>query len=106
VLTTPESMLLQGIVNVSWGSSSPTFTYRRGCGGKMDLRTIEPTSGGCYQSDWLPVLRASKTDHFGKIKNQFTVGDRVKIVVNVKELREKQAQLGGWNPSIMEKVLY
>ena len=104
-MPTPSSTLNEGKVDVKWGSSDKTVTYRRGHQGKMELKAVEAATGGRYHSEWLPILKViTEEESTGILVNRFSVGDRVQIVATVMELREKQTTHGGWTES-MNKVL-
>ena len=103
-MATPESTLIQGKVNVKWGSSNSSESHQRGHRGRMDLVAVEASTGGYYQPEWLPVLKVTKEEQREAQSKHISVGDRVKIIVTVSQLKEKQMGHGGWTPS-MEKVL-
>lgn len=45
----------RSVANVTWTSGS-TNVYRLGHKGKVDLRCVEPASGGYYYREHLPIL--------------------------------------------------
>jgi len=95
-------------VSVRWPSGN-IFTYRRGVDGKVDLKVVKAAVGGHYDPQWLPTFgaKSSKKEEETMVttSTHFAVGDEVQIKVNLEEFREKQAELGGWNPQ-MSKVIW
>lgn len=93
-----------GKVSVQWGSNQETSSYRCGLDGRMELKAVEPAVGGSYQPEWLPVLKTKESTE-EEFRSRFSVGDRVKMVGTVADLKEKQEMHNRWNPN-MEKVQY
>ena len=90
-----------GMTGVKWASNpSKNFSYRRGLDGKMELVAVQTSDGGYYQPEWLPVLKSA--EYTQRPPNRFGIGDRVKMVGTVQELKEKQLMHGGWTSSMEE----
>jgi hypothetical protein len=87
-----------------------SYSYRVGLNGKMDLKMAKAGIGGQYQPDTLPILVISKPRVDEKTNDvitdpPFVIGDRVKVVVVLEELREMVVDCGlGWNNGEMKKV--
>ncbi len=83
-----------GKVWVQWPDEmDKSYPYCVGLDGKMDLKIAKAGIGGHYQPDTLPVLEISKPMANEKTNDvitdpAFVVGDRVKVVVGLEELRE------------------
>ncbi|KAM7359635.1 E3 ubiquitin-protein ligase mind bomb 2 isoform 1-T2 [Cochliomyia hominivorax] len=97
----------RSVANVSWTTGS-TNVYRLGHKGNVDLKYVIPTSGGYYYKEHMPVL--------GQLEEQqpivpttikspmFSVGDRVKVCLDVDALIKLQQGHGGWNPRMVEHL--
>ena len=101
------------VANVAWTSGS-TNVYRLGHKGKVDLRLVQAAVGGWYYRDALPVLGLT-ADTLGRpLRDQgsprftgsvaFSVGDKVKVMVDAERLKEMQEGHGGWNPRMAECI--
>jgi hypothetical protein len=94
VLTPTGREMTSGKVWVQWPCElDKSYSYRVGLNGKMDLRIAKAGIGGHYQPDTLPVLKISKSRADEKPKDvvadpPFVIGDRVKLAVGLKQLRE------------------
>jgi len=102
----------QSVGNVAWTSGS-TNVYRIGHKGKVDLRLVQASTGGRYYRESLPVLgfscdapnRPSREPGSPRILGStFSVGDKVKIMVDAERLREMQEGHGGWNPRMADCI--
>ncbi|XP_066147200.1 E3 ubiquitin-protein ligase MIB2 [Euwallacea fornicatus] len=97
----------RSVVNVHWLSGSRNV-YRLGHKGICDIKCVEPSSGGTYYPEHLPVLgqnvelAVSKPIRCGPLP--FTVGDRVQVSVSVDQLKLMQQGHGGWNPRMADYV--
>lgn len=97
----------RSVANVSW-TAGTTNVYRVGHKGNVDLKCILASSGGGYYKDHMPVL--------GQLEEQqpvvpttlkppmFSVGDRVKVCLDVDALIKLQQGHGGWNPRMVEHL--
>lgn len=101
------------MANVAWASGS-TNVYRVGHKGKVDLKLVHSASGGFYYREALPVL-GLLSDATGRCLHgpgsprasvTFSVGDKVKVIVDAERLREMQEGHGGWNPKMAEVKKY
>jgi hypothetical protein len=100
-----------GKVWVQWPDEmDKSYPYCVGLDGKMDLKIAKAGIGGHYQPDTLPVLEISKPMANEKTNDvitdpAFVVGDRVKVVVGLEELREMVLDCWlYWNAGEMKKV--
>ncbi len=104
------SEMTPGKVWVQWPDKEEPNLYRAGFNGKMDLGIVKAGIGGLYQPDTLPVLVISKPRANEKTNDvvadpPFVVGDRVKVVVGLKQLREMSVNCElNWMNSEMERV--
>ncbi|KAF4522286.1 hypothetical protein B566_EDAN010994, partial [Ephemera danica] len=94
------------VANVTWTSGS-TNVYRLGHKGKVDLKYIEPSTGGSYYRNHLPLLGQEVEAAVSKPNSNprhltFNVGDKVKVAMPVETLRHMQEGHGGWNPRMAE----
>ncbi|KAJ1522563.1 hypothetical protein ONE63_001749 [Megalurothrips usitatus] len=103
----------RSVANVTWTTGS-TNVYRLGHKGKVDLRYIEPASGGSYYREHLPIL-GQGLEHVlvGALANRllgppspltFSVGDKVKVHKDVETLKTLQSGHGGWNPRMAQYI--
>jgi hypothetical protein len=104
-------VMTPGKVWVQWPHEmDKSYPYRVGLNDKMDLEIAKAGIGGHYQPDTLPVLVISKPKADEKTNDvvadpPFVVGDRVKVVVELEELREMVVDCGlGWDAGTMNKV--
>lgn len=95
----------RSVANVSWVTGS-TNVYRLGHKGNVDLKYIVPTSGGHYYKDHMPVLGQPEEQQpvVPTVKPVFSVGDRVKVCLEVDALMKLQQGHGGWNPRMVEHL--
>ncbi|XP_037808555.1 E3 ubiquitin-protein ligase MIB2 [Lucilia sericata] len=95
----------RSVANVSWTSGS-TNVYRLGHKGNIDLKYVIPTSGGYYYKDHMPVLGHLEEQQpvVPTVKPMFSVGDRVKVCLEVDALMKLQQGHGGWNPRMVEHL--
>lgn len=113
----------RSVANVTWFSGS-TNVYRLGQKGNCDIKFVEPTSGGFYYPEHLPILGKMfamfimKVNSFSLTLGQsveqpvvqpqrigpppFGVGDKVQVNVSVEQLKLMQQGHGGWNPRMSE----
>ncbi|KMY90923.1 E3 ubiquitin-protein ligase MIB2 [Drosophila simulans] len=95
----------RSVANVSWVTGS-TNVYRLGHKGNVDLKYITATCGGHYYKDHMPVL--GQTEELQPVapmvKPSFSVGDRVKVCLEVDALMKLQQGHGGWNPRMVEHL--
>uniref|UniRef100_A0A1A9WEY4 RING-type E3 ubiquitin transferase n=1 Tax=Glossina brevipalpis TaxID=37001 RepID=A0A1A9WEY4_9MUSC len=95
----------RSVANVSWVSGS-TNVYRLGHKGNVDLKYVVPTSAGYYYKDHMPVLGQLEEQQpvVPTVKPTFSVGDRVKVCLDVDALIKLQQGHGGWNPRMLEHL--
>lgn len=98
-----DNISCRSVANVSWVSGS-TNVYRLGHKGNVDLKYIQPASGGFYYRDHMPVLGKKEEQQpvAAPTRSTFTVGDRVKVCLDRKALINLQQGHGGWNPRMAE----
>lgn len=98
----------RSVANVTWLCGS-TNVYRVGHKGKVDLKVLWPATNGSIYTQHLPVL--GKQEESGSSSEvvptsprhlPFAVGERVRVVVTVDELRTMQEGHGGWNHKMAE----
>lgn len=98
------------VANIVWASGS-TNVYRLGHKGKVDLRLVPGSVGGFYYRDALPVLGLTSDTISRPIREtgspripgvSFSVGDKVKVMVDADHLKDMQEGHGGWNPRMSE----
>ncbi|CAG9771297.1 unnamed protein product [Ceutorhynchus assimilis] len=100
----------RSVANVHWFSGS-TNVYRLGHKGICDIKFVEPSSGGSYYPEHLPILGQTvklppprpvlRPVRSGP--SPFGIGDKVQVVsVSEDELRSMQQDHGGWNPKMAE----
>ncbi|VEN54035.1 unnamed protein product, partial [Callosobruchus maculatus] len=97
----------RSVASVQWMCGA-TNIYRLGHKGEVDLKFVEPASGGFYYPEHLPVLGHSIEEHPPRAYRQgtspFVFGDKVKVMVTVEELKGMQQGHGGWNPRMAEFI--
>ncbi|XP_017855238.2 E3 ubiquitin-protein ligase MIB2 isoform X2 [Drosophila busckii] len=95
----------RSVANVSWVTGS-TNVYRLGHKGNVDLKYISATCGGHYYKDHMPVLGQPEEQQpiVTMVKPSFSVGDRVKVCLEVDALMKLQQGHGGWNPRMVEHL--
>ncbi|XP_034472739.1 E3 ubiquitin-protein ligase MIB2 isoform X2 [Drosophila innubila] len=95
----------RSVANVSWVTGS-TNVYRLGHKGNVDLKYIAATCGGYYYKDHMPVLGQPEEQQpiVAMVKPTFSVGDRVKVCLEVDALMKLQQGHGGWNPRMVEHL--
>lgn len=95
----------RSVANVSWVTGS-TNVYRLGHKGNVDLKYIAATCGGYYYKDHMPVLGQPEEQQpiVAMVKPSFSVGDRVKVCLEVDALMKLQQGHGGWNPRMVEHL--
>ncbi|XP_050691337.1 E3 ubiquitin-protein ligase MIB2-like isoform X2 [Eriocheir sinensis] len=99
----------RSVANVTWASGS-TNVYRVGHKGKVDLKVVWPATNGHIYFHHLPVLgkqeecSSSVEAAVAPVPRHlpFAVGERVRVVVSVDELRTMQEGHGGWNHKMAE----
>ncbi|EDW63696.1 E3 ubiquitin-protein ligase MIB2 [Drosophila virilis] len=96
----------RSVANVSWVTGS-TNVYRLGHKGNVDLKYIAATCGGHYYKDHMPVLGQTEEQQpiVSMVKPSFSVGDRVKVCLEVDALMKLQQGHGGWNPRMVEHLV-
>ncbi|GAB6018437.1 hypothetical protein CHUAL_000145 [Chamberlinius hualienensis] len=99
----------RSVANVTWSSGS-TNVYRLGHKGKVDLKYVQEASGGFYYREHLPILGQEVEKLVASVTPQqlsclpFSVGNRVKVVMDVEQLKSMQEGHGGWNPRMAEFI--
>ncbi|XP_018803462.1 PREDICTED: E3 ubiquitin-protein ligase MIB2 [Bactrocera latifrons] len=95
----------RSVANVSWVTGS-TNVYRLGHKGNVDLKCTFPSIGGYYYKDHMPVLGQPEEQQpvVPTGKPSFSVGDRVKVCLDVDALMKLQQGHGGWNPRMVEQL--
>ncbi|XP_013118452.1 E3 ubiquitin-protein ligase MIB2 [Stomoxys calcitrans] len=95
----------RSVANVSWTTGS-TNVYRLGHKGNVDLKYVVPATGGYYYKDHMPVLGQLEEQQpvVATVKPMFSVGDRVKVCLDVDALVKLQQGHGGWNPRMAEHL--
>ncbi|XP_059139921.1 E3 ubiquitin-protein ligase MIB2-like [Physella acuta] len=78
-------------VKVLW-TAGPDSICRVGHNGKVDLKCVKPTSGGCYYKSHLQVLGKKTEPYFKK-------GDKVKCFRNLENLLRLQDKRFKWMDS-------
>lgn len=92
-----DNISCRSVANVSWVSGS-TNVYRLGHKGNVDLKYVQPASGGFYYRDHMPVLGKKEEQQpvvATSNKSTFTVGDRVKVCLDRNALIKLQQGHGG-----------
>lgn len=95
----------RSVANVSWVSGS-TNVYRLGHKGNVDLKYVVPAFGGYYYKDHMPVLGQPEEQQpvVPTVRPTFSVGDRVKVCLEVDALMKLQQGHGGWNPRMIDHL--
>lgn len=101
----------RSVASVTWSSGS-TNVYRLGHKGKVDLKYIQDAPGGFFYRDHLPVLgvgstvdpQALRAGSQAPLHSQFSVGDRVEVLLDIESLKIMQDGHGGWNPRMSEVI--
>ncbi|XP_074653934.1 E3 ubiquitin-protein ligase MIB2-like [Tubulanus polymorphus] len=94
----------RSVACVSW-VSGVTNVYRLGHKGKVDIKYITDAVGCMYYPDHLPVLGQVVTPSRSSIpRNQFKVGDNVRVDLEIDVLKQMQEGHGGWNPKMAEYI--
>ncbi|KAL1497179.1 hypothetical protein ABEB36_008179 [Hypothenemus hampei] len=97
----------RSVVNVHWFSGS-TNVYRLGHKGICDVQFVEPSSGGSYYPEHLPILgqqmdaQITRPPRCGPLP--FGIGDKVQVSASVEQLKQMQQGHGGWNPRMAENI--
>ncbi|KAK3857055.1 hypothetical protein Pcinc_025124 [Petrolisthes cinctipes] len=100
----------RSVANVTWLCGS-TNVYRVGHKGKVDLKVLWPATNGHIYTFHLPVLGKQEVEcgsgnEVGISSSPrplpFSVGERVRVVVPVEDLRAMQEGHGGWNHKMAE----
>ncbi|XP_035697228.1 E3 ubiquitin-protein ligase MIB2-like isoform X1 [Branchiostoma floridae] len=99
------------VVQVTW-SSGATNVYRLGHKGKVDVKYTQDATGGYYYKDHLPKLgyhhQQTIVSHMEPVTSaagqNFRVGDKVKVQLDVDILKQLQEGHGGWNPKMVEYI--
>lgn len=101
------------MANVTWACGSINV-YRVGHKGKVDLKYVTEAPGGFYYRDHLPVLGVTPAGAAGATAGvpvprtnqatRFSVGDHVKVLVDLEALKALQDGHGGWNPRMADCV--
>lgn len=92
-----DNISCRSVANVSWISGS-TNVYRLGHKGNVDLKYVQPASGGFYYRDHMPILGKKEEQQpvvATSNKSTFTVGDRVKVCLDRNGLIKLQQGHGG-----------
>lgn len=103
----------RSVANVTWACGSMNV-YRVGHKGKVDLQYVTAAPGGFYYREHLPVLGVMPAGAAGggpivpiSRSNQpprFSVGEHVKVQVDLETLKALQNGHGGWNPRMADCV--
>ncbi|KAM7312463.1 E3 ubiquitin-protein ligase MIB2 isoform X1 [Ixodes scapularis] len=101
----------RSVASVTWSSGS-TNVYRLGHKGKVDLKYIQDAPGGFFYRDHLPILgvgsavdpQAPRAGAQAPLHSQFSVGDRVEVLLDIESLKIMQDGHGGWNPRMSEVI--
>ncbi|KAF7267945.1 hypothetical protein GWI33_018888 [Rhynchophorus ferrugineus] len=97
----------RSVANVKWFTGS-TNVYRLGHKGICDIKFVEPSSGGTYYPEHLPILGQQLEQPIARVPRMgplpFGAGDKVQVSVSVDELKIMQHGHGGWNPKMAEYV--
>ncbi|CAN7984895.1 unnamed protein product [Ixodes hexagonus] len=103
----------RSVASVTWSSGS-TNVYRLGHKGKVDLKYIQDAPGGFFYRDHLPILgECGRSAGSGgnclagaqaPLHSQFSVGDRVEVLLDIESLKIMQDGHGGWNPRMSEVI--
>ncbi|XP_022104151.1 E3 ubiquitin-protein ligase MIB2-like isoform X2 [Acanthaster planci] len=96
----------RSVASVSW-SGSATNVYRVGHKGKVDLKYTQDAIGGYYYKEHLPKLGEDLQTvpmQDGKASLIFSVGDKVKVILEEDVLKAMQEGHGGWNPKMAECI--
>lgn len=97
----------RSVASVTWSSGS-TNVYRLGHKGKVDLKYIQDAAGGYFYRDHLPVLGMGPAVETQALRapahSQFSVGDRVEVLLDIESLKIMQDGHGGWNPRMAEVI--
>lgn len=93
-----DNISCRSVANVSWVSGS-TNVYRLGHKGNVDLKYVQPASGGFYYRDHMPILgrKEELQPTTASTRTTFTVGDRVRVCLERNALVKLQQGHGGWN---------
>ncbi|KAL1497181.1 hypothetical protein ABEB36_008180 [Hypothenemus hampei] len=95
----------RSIATVHWFSGS-TYMYRVGYKGICDIQAVEPSSGGSYYPDHLPILDQQMEDEmFGTSLNgtlSFDIEDEVQVSAFLKQIQEKPQGHESLNPETTE----
>ncbi|XP_035915376.1 E3 ubiquitin-protein ligase MIB2 [Anopheles stephensi] len=93
----------RSVASVAWASGS-TNVYRLGHKGNVDLRYVQPSVGGFYYKDHMPVLGQPEEQQpvSPPVRSHFYVGDRVQVAISEERLKTLQQGHGGWNPRMAE----
>nr|XP_027212420.1 E3 ubiquitin-protein ligase MIB2-like isoform X1 [Penaeus vannamei] len=95
----------RSVANVTWACGS-TNVYRVGHKGKVDLKVLWPATCGHIYCEHLPVLGKMEdpcsTGEPELPSAPLSVGERVRVVVSLEELRALQEGHGGWNHRMAE----
>ncbi|XP_053675177.1 E3 ubiquitin-protein ligase MIB2 [Anopheles nili] len=93
----------RSVASVAWASGS-TNVYRLGHKGNVDLRYVQPSLGGYYYKDHMPVLGQPEEQQpvSPSVRSHFYVGDRVQVAISEERLKTLQQGHGGWNPRMAE----
>jgi E3 ubiquitin-protein ligase mind-bomb len=118
------------VAYVQWATTGCTNVYRVGHKGKVDLKYIQESNGGFYYKDHLPVLGESDEElkvgienledfqtkglvdeqivsclgqlSINENSNQFSVDDKVKIIMPLETFKIIQEGHGGWNQNMAD----
>ncbi|XP_071805425.1 E3 ubiquitin-protein ligase MIB2-like isoform X1 [Asterias amurensis] len=96
----------RSVANVLW-SGGGTNVYRVGHKGKVDLKYTQDAIGGYYYKESLPKLGDNLETLpmlDGKALMTFSVGDKVKVILEEEVLKAMQEGHGGWNPKMAEYI--
>lgn len=100
----------RSVATVTW-SNGQTNVYRLGYKGCVDLCCLKASTAGTYYKEHLPLLGQlvqmnadSVSTTLPNVKQTFSVGDKVKVRVDVETLQNLQSGHGGWNPRMADYI--
>lgn len=94
----------RSVANVAWCNGTSNV-YRLGHKGKVDLKYLHQSAGGFYYRDHIPILGLvlnSTTTSRSNDTRPYIVGDKVRVSMDVNELKRIQEGHGGWNPRMAD----
>jgi E3 ubiquitin-protein ligase mind-bomb len=91
----------RGFVEVEWKESSQKTIHMVGHKGKVELKCVDPSSGGYYYHDHLPLLGAppAQVD-----PASVSTGDRVRVELEPELFQAMQEGRGVWNDLMLNVI--